>query len=68
MSDKSVTEKLFDEAKLALGRLGFDVSVDKKTCIRQVQRLVREGGEMISALDPTGDICEQIIKEIRERR
>ena len=44
MSDKSVNEKLFDEAKLALGRLGFDVSVDKKTCIRQVQRLVREGG------------------------
>ncbi len=66
MSD-SISDGLYNDAKLAIGRLGFDISVDKKTCIRQLQRVVGEIGEMISALDPAGKIVGQIIKELKEQ-
>ena len=65
---ESISDGLFNEAKLAVGRVGFDISVDKKACIQQLQRLMEEMGEMISALDPTGEIVEQIVKEIQESK
>lgn len=68
MSGKSINEKLFEEAKVAIGRLLFDISVDKKTNIQQAQRLVKEIGDMISALDPKGNICESIVNELRNNK
>ncbi len=52
MSEKTVNDVLFDEAKAAAGRLCFDISTDKATCVRQALVLTVEIGKMIIALDP----------------
>ena len=56
MSKKSINETLFDEAKTAAGRLCFDVSVDKKTCISKAQLLIAEIRKMVTALETATSI------------
>ncbi len=51
MSEKSINEQLFDDAKVAAERLCFDISVDKAVCLRQAKRLVVEIAKMIRALE-----------------
>ncbi len=45
-----MSEKLFDEAKAAAGRLCFDANVDKSVCRRRTRLLVEEIEKMLKAL------------------
>lgn len=46
---ESVNENLFNEAKVAAGRLCFDISVDKEECVRSTRLLMIEIQAMIDS-------------------
>ena len=55
MSEKSISDNLFDEAKSAAGRVCFDISVDKEKCISKAYNLIAEIRLMILALEKKPD-------------
>jgi len=48
--ERSPNEKLFDEAKRAAGKLCFDISVSKGSCIEQGRKLQAEIEKMVTSL------------------
>lgn len=56
MSKETVHETLFEDAKVAVGRLCFDISVDKNECYQSACKLKVELTKMMAAIVPLKDL------------